>query len=129
MSMSKETEVLYNAACPVCRREIEHYEKISARDALPIRYDDLCDAEKLSRWGIDAEAAAKRLHVRKDGRTYAGIPAFIVLWQDIPQLHWLARVVALPGVYWLANKVYDYLLAPALYRWHVTRQRKWAKQQ
>lgn len=125
--MSKETEVLYNAACPVCRREIEHYEKISTRDALPIRYDDLGDAATLSRWGIDAEAAARRLHVRKDGQTYAGIPAFLVLWRDIPQWRWLARLVALPGVHWVANNVYDHVLAPALYRWHVMRQRKQAQ--
>lgn len=125
--MSKETEVLYNASCPVCRREIEHYEKVSTRDALPIRYDDLGDAATLSRWGIDAEAAARRLHVRKDGQTYAGIPAFLVLWRDIPQWHWLARLVALPGVHWVANKVYDHVLAPALYRLHVMRQRKQAQ--
>lgn len=120
--MSNETEVLYNAACPICRREIEHYEKISTRDALPIRYDDLGDTETLARWGIDAQAAAQRLHVRKDGQTYAGIPAFIVLWRDIPRLNWLARLVSLPGVYWSANKVYDHILAPLLYRWHVARE-------
>ncbi len=122
--MSKETEVLYNAACPVCRREIEHYEKITTRDALPIRYDDLGDVETLNRWGIDADAAARRLHVRKEGQTYAGIPAFVVLWQEIPQWRWLARLVALPGIYWVANKIYDHVLAPALYRWHVARQRR-----
>lgn len=122
--MTKQTEVLYNASCPVCRREIQHYEKISTEQALPIRYDDIGDVEALARWSIDPDAAAKRLHVRKDGQTYAGIPAFIVLWQDIPQMHWLARVVSVPGVYWLANKAYDYVLAPAIYRWHVARERK-----
>jgi predicted DCC family thiol-disulfide oxidoreductase YuxK len=122
--MNDETEVLYNAACPVCRREIEHYEKLSTRAALPIRYDDLGDAALLARWGIEAEAAAERLHVRKGGQTYAGIPAFLVLWREIPQTRWLARIVALPGVHWIACKVYDYILAPLLFRWHQARQRR-----
>ena len=37
--------------------------------------------------------AAKRLHVRKNGQVYDGIPAFIALWQDMPRYRWLARVV------------------------------------
>lgn len=117
------TEVLYNAACPVCRKEIDHYAHISARDALPIGYDDLNDATLLARWGLDAEDAAKRLHVRKDGHLLSGIPAFIVLWEDIPQYRWLARVVRTPGINQLATWTYDLVLAPLLYRWHLRRSR------
>ena len=120
--MTDQTEVLYNASCPVCRKEIAHYEKISQSEALPIRYDDLGDADRLAAWGMDADTAAQRLHVRKNGQIYGGIPAFVVLWQDIPRLGWLARAVSLPGVFWIANKVYDHILAPLLYRWHLRRQ-------
>lgn len=121
--MSK-TEVLYNDACPVCRTEVRHYAKISARAALPITYDDLGDTEKLAAWGLDREAAAKRLHVRKDGQIYAGIPAFIVLWKALPRYRWVARVIGLPGVHGLACVVYDHVLAPILYRFHIRRQQK-----
>ena len=120
--MSDKTEVLYNDACPVCRREVKHYARLSERAALPITYDDLGDAAELAKWGITPEDAAKRLHVRKSGQIYAGIPAFLVLWREIPQYRWLARIVALPGLYWLACKIYDHLLAPTLYAWH--RRRK-----
>ena len=82
--MTNKTEVIYNASCPICRREIEHHAKLSEKSALPISYDDLGDSYKLAAWGIAAEDAAKRLHVRKDGQTYDGLPAFIVLWQEIP---------------------------------------------
>ncbi len=120
--MSEKTEVLYNASCPICAREVDHYAKLSAQKALPISYDDATDPAKLAKWGITAEDAAKRFHVRKDGQTYGGIPAFIVLWQDIPQTRWLARLVSAPGVHWLACKVYDYIAAPILYRMHLRRQ-------
>lgn len=122
--MTEKIEVLYNASCPICRREVEHYEKLSTKQDLPIGYHDLGDDAALEAWGITARDAAQRLHVRKGGTVYGGIPAFIVLWQEIPQMRWLARLVALPGINWLAVKVYDHILAPLLYRWHVARERR-----
>lgn len=122
--MSNETEVLYNAACPICKREVDHYAKLSAKHDLPIGYHDLGDSGQLSDWGMTEKDAAMRLHVRKDGQVYGGIPAFVVLWQDIPQMRWLARLVSLPGVHWVACVVYDYILAPLLYRWHLARMAK-----
>ncbi|MEM7521143.1 MAG: DUF393 domain-containing protein [Pseudomonadota bacterium] len=119
--MSEKTEVLYNGSCPICSREVNQYIKISEKAALPIRYDDLSNANALMDWNITAEDAAKRFHVRKGGETYAGIPAFIVLWQDIPQMQWLARLVSLPGVHWAACTVYDHIAAPLLYRMHLRR--------
>ncbi|QUJ76921.1 DUF393 domain-containing protein [Sulfitobacter albidus] len=120
--MSDETEVLYNASCPICSREVDHYAKLSARDALPIRYDDLGNRQMLDAWGVTAEAAAKRLHVRKNGQIYGGVPAFVVLWQEIPRYRWLARVVNTPGIHWIACRVYDHILAPILYRMHLRRE-------
>lgn len=119
-----ETEVLYNESCPVCRREIHHYARLSQKSGLAIAYDDLGDEAQLKDWNLTAEQAARRLHVRKDGQIYGGIPAFVVLWREMPQYRWLARLVSLPGVYWLACKVYDHVLAPLLYQWHLRRQAK-----
>ncbi|WP_152465524.1 thiol-disulfide oxidoreductase DCC family protein [Sulfitobacter sp. THAF37] len=120
--MSDDTRVLYNASCPVCSREVDHYARLSKQAALPIAYDDLSDTDRLADWGISAEDAAKRLHVRQDGQTYAGLPAFIVLWRDIPQTRWLARLFLLPGVHGAACWLYDRVLAPLLYRMHLRRQ-------
>jgi predicted DCC family thiol-disulfide oxidoreductase YuxK len=122
--MTDETEVLYNGSCPICSREVKHYERLSEMQALPIAYDDLGDTETLARWGISAEAAAKRFHVRKGGKITSGIPAFVLLWRDIPQMRWLAKLVSVPGVHGLACLVYDYILAPLLYRMHLARQRR-----
>jgi predicted DCC family thiol-disulfide oxidoreductase YuxK len=118
------TSVLYNATCPVCSFEIDHYAAYAHDRALPIRFDDLNDPARLAAWGIDADAAARRLHVLKDGRLLAGIPAFIVLWQEMPRYRWLARVVSLPGVHGLATLAYDRVLAPLIYRWHLRRLKR-----
>ena len=122
--MSQKTEVLYNASCPICSREVDQYAKMSAKEGLPITYDDATDPAKLADWSITAEDAARRFHVRKDGLIYGGIPAFIVLWQDIPQMRWMARLIQLPGVFWLANKAYDHVAAPLLYALHLRRRAK-----
>ena len=116
--MRTETEVLYNDTCPVCSREVAQYERLSKKAGLAVVYDPLGAPDSLARWGIDAETAAKRLHLRKDGQIYSGIPAFVILWREIPQFRWLARLISLPGVHWLACAIYDHLLAPILYRFH-----------
>lgn len=119
--MSDETNVLYNASCPICSREVDHYARLSDAADLPIRYDDCTNPAALAAWGITADEAAKRLHVRKGGQVYAGIPAFVILWKDIPQTRWLARLISLPGIHWIACFGYDYLAAPLLYRLHLRR--------
>ncbi len=125
-NMTEKTRVLYNADCPVCRFEIDHYAAYSAAKALPIGFDDL-NSDALHEWGISADDATRRLHVLKDGALYSGIPAFIVLWQDMPRYRPLARLVSLPGVNWLAVQVYDRILAPLLYRWNLRRMKKGAE--
>jgi predicted DCC family thiol-disulfide oxidoreductase YuxK len=122
MTHSDQTDVLYNADCPVCRFEIEHYRKGTEAKGLPIRYDDLNAGTE--GWGVDAETAAKRLHVRHNGEVLSGMPAFRVLWQQMPGYRWLARVTGWPVVRPLSEVTYDRVLAPALYAWHRRRQRR-----
>lgn len=125
MEANSETSVLFNASCPVCNFEIRHYARYATANGLPIRFDDL-NSHMLARWGLDADTAARRLYVLKDGRLTSGIAAFLVLWADMPRYRWLARIVGFPGVRQIASAVYDYLLAPAIYRWHLRRLRRQA---
>jgi predicted DCC family thiol-disulfide oxidoreductase YuxK len=115
-----ETHVLYNAACPVCAAEIDHYRRAAGRAGRPLRFHDLNGAG-LSGWGVGRDAAARRLHVRHRGRVLSGVPAFIAIWSELPRYRWLARVVTLPGVRHSAEWLYDRVLAPALYRRHLRR--------
>ncbi len=123
MKNSTETSVLYNANCPVCNFEIQHYARYAGATGLPIRFDDL-NSDARVQWGLDADTAAKRLYVLRDGTLTSGIPAFLVLWSQMPRYVWLARFVGLPGVRQVASVAYDYILAPAIYRWHLLRLQK-----
>ena len=120
--MTDKTSVLYNAQCPVCNFEISHYATYAAQNALPIRFDDL-NSDALAKWDLTADAAARRLYVAHDGELTSGIPAFIILWNQMPRYRWLARVVNLPGIHWIASVAYERVLAPLIYRWHLRRQR------
>ncbi|WP_050930427.1 thiol-disulfide oxidoreductase DCC family protein [Aestuariivita boseongensis] len=116
-----QTRVLYNAECPVCSFEIDHYAAYARKTALPIGFEDLNSGE-LSDWGLTRDQAARRLYVLKDGKLVSGIPAFLVLWEDMPRYRPLARVIGLPGIRQMASAVYDHILAPLIYRWHKRRQ-------
>jgi len=123
MSNDPETSVLFNANCPVCNFEIGHYAQYCRDAGLPIRFDDL-NSEARARWGIDADTAARRLYVLHGGQLTSGIPAFLVLWAQMPRYRWLGRVVGLPGVRQVASALYDHVLAPVIYRWHLRRLRR-----
>ena len=118
--MTDKTRVLYNAECPVCRFEIDHYDEYAGQENLPIRFEDL-NNDALDDWGLTRDAAARRLFVLKGGQIFSGIPAFVILWQGMPRYRWLARLVALPGVHRLASLAYDHVLAAVIYRWHLRR--------
>jgi predicted DCC family thiol-disulfide oxidoreductase YuxK len=123
MENSPETSVLFNATCPVCNFEIQHYARYAIANDLPIRFDDL-NSDARGKWGLDADTAARRLYVLHEGRLTSGIPAFLVLWAQMPRYRRLARVVGLPGIRQIACAVYDFVLAPAIYRWHLHRLRR-----
>jgi len=123
MENRPKTSVLYNANCPVCNFEIGHYARYAGETGLPIRFDDL-NTDARNHWGLEADAAARRLYVLHDGTLTSGIPAFLVLWAQMPRYRWLARVVGLPGIKQIASVSYDHVLAPVIYRWHLRRLRK-----
>lgn len=123
MAKIPDTLVLYNAGCPVCSFEIGHYARYAGRAGLPIRFDDL-DSSAKAIWGLDTDTAARRLHVLHRGRLASGIPAFVVLWGQMPRYRWLGWFIGLPGLRQVASLTYDQALAPALYRMHLRRSRR-----
>lgn len=121
MAKTSETRVLFNDQCPVCSFEINHYAAYARSKGLAIAFDDLNGPERAA-WGIDEDRAARRLYVLRDGELTSGIDAFLVLWREMPRYRWLARIVGLPGVRHVASGVYDHVLAPLIYRWHLRRR-------
>ena len=75
--------VLFDGGCPLCRREIAHYRKLRA--AQGVRWVDITMTDDLeSRYGIGAEAAMARFHVRDGhGRWQTGAVAFVELWSHL----------------------------------------------
>jgi predicted DCC family thiol-disulfide oxidoreductase YuxK len=116
--------VFYNGACPVCRREIEHYRCKARRQGVRFDWQDVStEPDALREVGLDPDTARRRLHVvDQDGRLLAGIPAFRVIWRRLRGFRWLASAVRPGWVQPLATALYE-PLALALYRWDQRRRR------
>ena len=97
-SSTDNLTVYYDGACPLCRREISAYSRMSGAEN--ITWVDVTNADvgKLGP-GLTPELARKRFHVRTgDGQLASGSAAFAKLWMSIPRLSWLGRITELPGV-------------------------------
>jgi len=121
--MAQELTVLYNDTCPICSREVAAYQRASQKHGLPIDYAGLSDGD-LACFGLTRDQAAKRFHVLKDGEVVSGIPAFAILWDELPRMGWLARLVRMPVIRPLVGALYDHILAPALFALHKRRDRR-----
>lgn len=83
----------YDGACPVCRREIAHYQGRAGAEAILWVDASSCAPEALGP-GLTREAALARMHVRgADGSLVSGAAAFAALWRSLPGFRWLGRIV------------------------------------
>ena len=98
--------VFYDGGCPLCRREIAHYQRIDRERC--IQWADIQqEADTLQAHGLSWEQAMQRMHVRdSDGQMVSGAAAFVVLWRQFPRYRFLAGLVSLPGIHWAAEQVY-----------------------
>jgi predicted DCC family thiol-disulfide oxidoreductase YuxK len=88
-------DVFYDGACPMCRREIAHYQRLLAQP--PLRFVDASEGP-LPAFAPPRSQLLARLHVRQaDGRWHSGAAAFVTLWASLPGWRWLARLGAVPG--------------------------------
>ncbi|MCB1800145.1 MAG: DUF393 domain-containing protein [Gammaproteobacteria bacterium] len=85
--------VLFDGACPLCRREIAHYRRRSGADRLNwVDLSHQARGEPVA--GIDWHAAMARFHVRDaDGEWQRGAFAFVELWSHLRGYRVLARLV------------------------------------
>ncbi|WP_413458764.1 thiol-disulfide oxidoreductase DCC family protein [Herbaspirillum huttiense] len=124
----EEITVLYDGACPLCRREIGVYQR-GAQDA-PLRFCDISRADVPATElpaGMTREQLLARFHVRRaDGVVFSGAEAFVKLWATLPGWRWLARLVRLPGMLWLMERSYRGFLRvrPAVQRLVVRLERR-----
>lgn len=115
--------VLYDGACPLCRREIAHYEALArapAVDPQAVCFADVSDPGVPLPPGRTRAQLLRRFHVqRADGTLVDGAAAFVVLWARLPGWRWLARAARVPGATPLLEMAYRAFLPlrPTLQRW------------
>ncbi len=109
--------VMFDGACPLCRREIDVYQSLT-----PLEMVSWMDVSKDTA-GVSAADQARfmaRFHVRlQDGRLLSGAAAFVALWLVMPGWRWLGWVGRLPGVTPVLELAYCAFLRlrPYLQRW------------
>ena len=110
--------VLYDGACPLCRREIGIYRNVQSDT--PVCFADVSDAAVPLPARATRQQLLARFHVqRHDGELLSGAQAFLALWSVLPGWRWLALAGRLPGAVWLMERAYRLFLCgrPALQRW------------
>jgi predicted DCC family thiol-disulfide oxidoreductase YuxK len=110
--------VLYDGACPLCRREIGLYRGL--QPTTPVCFADISDASLPLPPDTTREQLMARFHVRgADGQLLSGAQAFLALWAVLPGWRWLARAGRVPGVAWIMERAYRLVLRarPTLQRW------------
>ena len=122
MTNPSPLRVLYNDTCPICAREIGVYARAEGGEDM-----QFCALSQHETFGLDADTAARRLHVVKDGKLLVGIDGFIAIWAALPRWHWLARAARLPVIRPALGLIYTHLAAPILYKLHLRRQQKAAQ--
>jgi predicted DCC family thiol-disulfide oxidoreductase YuxK len=113
--------VLYDGACPLCRREIGIYRGLQPlRSDSPVCFADVSDDALPLPPGTTREQLLARFHVRgSDGELLSGAQAFLALWAALPGWRWLALAGRIPGVAWVMERIYRLFLhwRPTLQRW------------
>ena len=109
--------VMYDGACPLCRREIGLYQSLTPLQ--PVVWLDVSDAAATMS-AADRTRYMARFHVRqKDGKLLSGAAAFVALWLTMPGWRWLGKLGRLPGITPMLEVMYRGFLhlRPHLQRW------------
>ncbi len=116
--MDQQVTMFYDGGCPLCMREVIHYQRIDREGA--VRWIDIsAQPDQLESFQLSYENAMARLHVLdKDGHMQSGAPAFVALWNVLPYYRWLARVVRFTGLTPLLEMGYR-----PFARWRLARRR------
>ena len=113
--------VLYDGACPLCKREINVYRNL--QPLLPnssVFFADVSNSACALPVGTTREQLLARFHVqRRNGELLSGAQAFLALWSVLPGWRWPAFVGRLPGAVWVMEWTYKFFLRwrPMLQRW------------
>ena len=90
MSDKSKTEVYFDGACPLCRREISLYRKLDKEGV--VSWVDVANSNPTVS-GLTKDELLKRFHIKnKEGVILSGARAFFDLWKELPGWKWLGRL-------------------------------------
>lgn len=102
--------VYFDGACPLCRREIDFYRRMSGGEAVAWVNISGGTDEQLAP-GLTRDGAARRLHARlPDGRVVSGARAFAQMWLSLNRLKWLGYLANLPLIEPILEQLYKVFL-------------------
>ncbi|MDH4394547.1 MAG: DUF393 domain-containing protein [Limnobacter sp.] len=101
--------VLYDGACPLCKREIAHAKRLAEGDtnselcfvdiSAEATQSEGCAPGPLTLTSTERAKLLARFHVqRADGSRMDGAAAFVAMWERLPGWRWLAKLAQLPGM-------------------------------
>lgn len=98
--------ILFDGSCPLCRREISHYQRLDKRNR--IIWQDIHQAGSLlQHHNITTEQAMRSLHALDGrGKTRTGVAAFLLIWDHLPGYRWLSAIIRAVKLQSLLEKLY-----------------------
>ena len=97
VTQQTSTCVFYDGACPLCRREINHYKKLVAGNSqeFDIAWIDINKSQlELDAEGINYEDAMRIIHIKDaSGVHQVGIEAIFSLWDKLPYYQKLSSIL------------------------------------
>lgn len=88
-----KTTVFFDGRCPLCQKEIDHYQRLDHSDQ--IRWVDIWqNQDELETHNLTFEQTMKVFHVLdKSGGLKTGAYGFVEVWNQLPYYRWLGRGV------------------------------------
>ena len=118
--------VFYDGKCGLCSKEINHYRKIAPENVFDWqditenqaklnKQGNLCQNQNINYikfnrilvLGISLADGLRLLHAMdQNGKIHVGVDAFILIWSQLNNWIWLGRIVSLPIIRPIINKLY-----------------------
>jgi predicted DCC family thiol-disulfide oxidoreductase YuxK len=108
--------VLFDGGCPLCTKEIAHYQRLNAKAAPPfgeVVFLNLVGGEVvvedlLEQMQVTKDDAMRRMHVvTEDAKIVTSADAFREMWARLPYWRGIVPFCAIPGVMPAANWAYN----------------------
>jgi len=100
-----KVKLLYDGACPICRREMDWLKRRNRR--MRLTFEDISDPQfDPGRYGLTREQVNSALHgILANGEVVRGMAAIRRAYRAVG-LGWVTAPTALPGIRWDADRLY-----------------------